>query len=59
MLYGISVLMILLPLNLDFLKKFLGLTNLNTNQVILCLGLAFVLLLVDEVFKFFLRRSRK
>jgi Ca2+-transporting ATPase len=59
MLYGISVLMILLPLNLDFLKKLLGLTNLNTNQVILCLGLAFVLLLVDEVFKFFLRRSRK
>ena len=59
MLYGISVLMILLPLNLDFLKKFLGLTNLNTNQVILCLGLAFILLLVDEVIKFFMRRSLK
>jgi len=59
MLYGISVLMILLPLNLDFLMRFLGLTNLNTNQVILCLALAFALLLVDEVLKFFLRRSRK
>lgn len=59
MLYGISILMVLLPLNLDFLMKFLGLTSLNTNQVLLCLGLAFVLLLVDEVIKFFMRRSRK
>ncbi len=59
MLYGISVLMILLPLNLDFLQKFLGLTNLNTNQVIICLVFAIVLLLVDEVIKFFMRRSRK
>jgi Ca2+-transporting ATPase len=59
MLYGISVLMILLPLNLDFLMRFLGLTNLNTNQVILCLVFAFALLLVDEVYKLFLRRSRK
>ena len=50
--------MILLPLNLDFLKKFLGLTNLNTNQVIICLVFAIVLLLVDEVIKFFMRRSR-
>ena len=40
MLYGISLLMILLPLNLDFLQKFLGLTNLNTNQVIICLVFA-------------------
>jgi len=59
MLYGISVLMILLPLNLDFLMRFLGLTNLNTDQVIICLVFAIALLLVDEVFKFFLRRSRK
>ena len=59
MLYGISVLMILLPLNLDFLMRFLGLTNLNTNQVIICLVLALALLLVDEAYKFFLRRSRK
>jgi Ca2+-transporting ATPase len=58
MLYGISVLMILLPLNLDFLKNFLGLTNLNTNQVIICLVFAFVLLLVDEAYKFFLRRRQ-
>ncbi len=58
MLYGISVLMILLPLNLDFLKKFLGLTNLNANQVILCLVFALVLLLVDEAYKFFMRRRQ-
>jgi Ca2+-transporting ATPase len=58
-LYGLSLLMVLLPLNLDFLMRFLGLTNLNTNQVIICLGMAIILLLVDEVFKFFLRRSRK
>jgi Ca2+-transporting ATPase len=51
--------MVLLPLNLDFLKNFLGLTNLTANQVIICLGFAFILLLVDEVIKFFMRRSRK
>lgn len=59
MLYGLSFIMVLLPLNLDFLQRFLGLSNLDTTQVIICLGFAIGLLLVDEVIKFFMRRSRK
>ena len=59
MLYGISLLMIILPLNLDFLKNFLKLTAITLDQWLICIGLAIALLLVDEVFKFFMRRSRK
>jgi Ca2+-transporting ATPase len=58
MLYGISLLMIILPLNLDFLQKFLKLTAITRDQWLLCIGLAIALLLVDEVIKFFMRRSR-
>jgi Ca2+-transporting ATPase len=59
MLYGISLLMIILPLNLDFLQRFLGLTEMGLDQWLGCIGFALALLLVDEVYKFFLRRSRK
>ena len=59
MLYGLSLLMIILPLNLNFLQKFLGLTEMTIDQWLGCIGFALALLLVDEVYKFFLRRSRK
>ena len=59
MLYGISLLMIILPLNLDFLQRFLGLTEMRLDQWLGCMGFAIALLLVDELYKFFLRRSRK
>jgi Ca2+-transporting ATPase len=59
MLYGISLLMIILPIQLDFLKKFLGLTDITGNQWLICIAFAIALLLVDEVIKFFMRRSRK
>jgi P-type Ca2+ transporter type 2C len=58
MLYGISLLMVILPFKLEFLQRFLGLTEITTNQMLLCLGLAFALLLVDEVIKFFMRRRQ-
>ena len=57
-LYGLSLLMIILPLNLNFLQKFLGLTEMTIDQWLGCIGFALALLLVDEVYKFFLRRSR-
>jgi P-type Ca2+ transporter type 2C len=59
MLYGISLLMILLPLQLDFLQRFLGLTALSVHKWLLCIGLALAVLLVDEVIKFFMRRRQK
>jgi Ca2+-transporting ATPase len=58
MLYGLSLLMVILPVKLNFLQKFLGLTEISRDQWLLCIGLAFAFLLVDEVIKFFMRRRR-
>ncbi len=57
-LFGLALLLTFLPTQLDFLQKLLGLTSLTGEQWLLCFALAFALLLVDEVIKFFLRRSR-
>ena len=59
MLYGLALLLTFLPTELGFLQRILGLTSLSGNQWLLCIVFAFVLLLVDEVIKFFLRRSQK
>jgi Ca2+-transporting ATPase len=59
MLYGLAILFTILPTVLDFLQRFLGTTTLSLNLWLLCGGLAFVLLLVDEAIKFFLRRRRQ
>ena len=58
MLYGLALLFTFLPTELGFLQRFLGLTSLSGDQWLLCIGFAFVLLLVDEVIKFFMRRRR-
>jgi Ca2+-transporting ATPase len=47
-----------LPTALDFLRRLLGTTSLTGSQWLQCIGLAIALLLVDEVIKYFLRRSR-
>ncbi len=55
MLYGISLLMTIIPVRFGWL----GLTQISTNQWLICIAFAFALLLVDEVIKFFMRRSRQ
>jgi Ca2+-transporting ATPase len=40
------------------MQRILGTTSLSGNQWLLCIAFAFALLLVDEVIKFFMRRSR-
>jgi Ca2+-transporting ATPase len=57
-LYGLSLLMIILPIKLNFLQSFLKLTEITGNQWLICIAFAFALLLVDEVIKFFMRRRR-
>ena len=57
MLYGLALLFIIVPVELGF-PRFLGLVRLTGNQWLLCIVFAFVLLLVDEVIKFFMRRRR-
>ena len=59
MLYGLALLLIFLPTELGFMQRILGMTSLNSEQWLICIGFAFVLLLVDEVIKFFLRRRRQ
>jgi Ca2+-transporting ATPase len=58
MLYGLALLLTFLPTVLPFMQGFLGTTPLVRDQWLLCIALAFALLVVDEVIKFFLRRSR-
>ncbi len=57
-LYGVALLFVFLPTELAFLQRMLGTTSLSGNQWLTCIGFAIALLLVDEVIKFFLRRSR-
>ena len=58
MLYGLALLLTFLPTELGFMQRILGTTSLSGNQWLLCIVFAFVLLLVDEVIKFFMRRRR-
>jgi Ca2+-transporting ATPase len=57
MLYGLALLFVFVPVELGF-PRFLGLTRLTGNQWLICIIFAFVLLLVDEVVKIFMRRRR-
>jgi Ca2+-transporting ATPase len=58
-LYGMALLFTFLPTRIGFLQELLGLTRLTGEEWLIAFGLAFALLLVDEVVKVFLRRSRK
>jgi Ca2+-transporting ATPase len=58
MLYGLAFLLVLLPTVLGFLQQVLDFQALSLEQWLLCFGFALVLLLVDEVIKFFMRRKR-
>ena len=59
MLYGLALLLIILPTELNFLQSGLGLTSLDGGQWLLCIGFAFGLLLIDEVVKLFMRKNSK
>ena len=58
LLYGIALLFTFLPTVLGFLQNILGTTSLTGQQWLLCFGFALALMLIDEVVKVFLRRSR-
>ena len=57
-LYGLALLLTLLGTELGVLQRILGTVSLSLEQWLLCLGVAFALLLIDEVIKFFMRRRR-
>ena len=58
LLYGVAIGMTVLSTELGVFQRILGLTHLTRDQWLICLVFAAALLLVDEVFKFFLRRRR-
>ena len=57
-LFGLSLLLIVLSSELGFLQRILGTTPLTGGQWLVCLGFAVALLLLDEVIKIFLPPSR-
>jgi len=59
-LYGLALLLTVLATELGFLQRILGTVSiLGEYRWLLCIALALALLLVDEVVKFFMRRSRR
>ncbi len=58
MLYGLALGITVLSTELGVFQRVLGLTSLTRGQWFMCFGFAVVLLLVDEVIKFFMRRRR-
>jgi Ca2+-transporting ATPase len=56
MLFGLALLLIFIPTVLGFMQNVFKFQSLTVNQWLICIGFAFILVLVDEVFKFFLRR---
>jgi Ca2+-transporting ATPase len=57
-LYGLAVLMIFLPTELNFGQRILKLTPLTGDQWLVCIVTPLILLIVDEVIKYFMRRRR-
>ncbi len=58
-LFGLALLLTYLATELGFLQRILGTVELSGQQWLLCFVLAILLLLVDEIVKFFMRRSRR
>ena len=57
LLYGLSLLFIIVPIELGF-PRFLGLASLNGTQWLICIGFALAYLVIDEVIKVFMRARR-
>jgi Ca2+-transporting ATPase len=58
-LYGLSLLFVLLPVEFGIGSRVLETTEISGQQWLVCIVLAFVMLLIDEVVKFFMRRRQK
>jgi Ca2+-transporting ATPase len=57
-LYGLAVFLMIFGAEFGLGQRILGTVSLTGQQWLTCIVLAFVLLLVDEVVKFFMRRAR-
>jgi Ca2+-transporting ATPase len=57
-LYGLALLLLLLPVEFGIGSKILLTTEISGDQWLICIAFALGMLLIDEVIKFFMRRSR-
>src|SRR5512139_1368249 len=57
-LYGLAILLMVFGAEFSLGQRMLGTVSLTGQQWFVCIALAFALLLIDEMVKFFLRRSR-
>jgi Ca2+-transporting ATPase len=58
-LYGLALLLTFLVTQVRFLQRIFATTQLSLVQWLVCIGVASTLVIVDEIIKFFLRRSRR
>jgi P-type Ca2+ transporter type 2C len=58
-LFGLSLALIYLVTQIGFLQRIFDTTALTLGQWLICIGAAATLVIVDEIIKFFLRRSRR
>jgi Ca2+-transporting ATPase len=58
-LYGLAILLMVFGAEFNLGQRMLGTVSLTGQQWLVCIVLAFVLLLIDEVVKFFMRRARR
>jgi Ca2+-transporting ATPase len=58
-LFGLSVVLAFVITQVGFLQRIFETTALTLGQWLVCIGVAATLIVVDEVIKFFLRRSRR
>jgi len=58
-LYGLALLLMVFGAEFNLGQRILGTVSLTGNQWFICIVLAFALLLIDEVVKFFMRRARR
>jgi Ca2+-transporting ATPase len=56
--YGLTLILVFIATELHFLQRILGTTPLSSDQWLLCFGVAFSLLLIDESIKFVMRRRK-
>jgi P-type Ca2+ transporter type 2C len=58
-LYGLAIFLMVFGAEFNLGQRILGTVSLTGNQWFVCLVLAFALILIDEVVKFFMRRARR
>jgi Ca2+-transporting ATPase len=58
MLYGITIILIILATTLGILQRILNTTELTADQWFQCIVVALSVLVVDEIIKFFMRRNQ-